>query len=878
MPDAPQRYNRLNKSFQAALDLAPDERAAFLERECGGDPDLRREVEALLMADASEHFIEHPAGAGLKELLGEEAADLAGRKFGAYEIIREIGRGGLGAVFLAARADEEYRKEVAIKLVRRGLDTEDILRRFRNERQILAQLDHPNIARLIDGGTTDEGLPYFVMEYVEGEPIDRYSEARRLALQERLQLFRKVCAAVTYAHQNLVIHRDLKPSNILVTASGEPKLLDFGIAKVLTADDASLTLTVPEQRVLTRDYASPEQIRGERITTTSDVYSLGVLLYELLSGEKPYRLKEGTSEEISRAIAEQNPERPSTRQATGENRQSLRGDLDNIVLMAMRKEPSRRYASVEQLSEDIRRHLESRPIVARRDTFTYRAGKFVRRNKAGVLAAALILLAILGGMMATFRQSRLAHLEKARAERRFNDVRKLANSNLFEVYPEIENLEGSLKAREAILKNALTYLDSLAQEATGDSDLEGELATAYEKVGDVQGALNTSSLGKTKAALASYAKAKALRADVLEDNPKSIEAKDRLANNIYVTARTLWNNSQTAEAEKAFQDGIKLRRELIAAQPDSLAFQNQLALMLIDYSAIPAFNQQAEKASAIFDQAFTIIRRLRQGEPANVDLKKTLARGLRISSQTRTSLGDYAGGLAALDEARALSEELAREFPQDFRLQRSVWLTEDMTCELRIGQGKGAEAVASCEKTIAFPEAAFRSEPENGVIAYDLAISHFNLARALRIAREFPRAISEARRAVEVMSGLSAKAAENTEYKRNLAIYRTEMARCQLSLDQTDAALAALEDVRSILRPIVAADPTDTMYQNDLGIAQRLTAQGLHKKGDNTRAIEFAQKAIAIFERLRDQKSLAASDENVLTELKQERAEYASTR
>ena len=218
----------------------------------------------------------------------------------------------MGAVYLAARADDEYRKEVAIKLVRRGLDTEDILRRFRNERQILAQLDHPNIARLIDGGTTDDGLPYFVMEYVNGEPINAYCDANALLTTERLKLFRKVCAAVTYAHQNLVIHRDLKPSNILVTQEGEPKLLDFGIAKLLSAGDELFTQTIPALRVMTPEYASPEQVKGEKITTTSDVYSLGVLLYELLTGQRPYRLKTRTPEEIARAITEQEPERPST--------------------------------------------------------------------------------------------------------------------------------------------------------------------------------------------------------------------------------------------------------------------------------------------------------------------------------------------------------------------------------------------------------------------------------------------------------------------------------------------------------------------------------------------------------------------------------------
>jgi eukaryotic-like serine/threonine-protein kinase len=425
MPQASERWARVKELFEAAADLAPNERASLLIDECDGDDALRREVESLLNSDAqTDGFIEQPVLEIPRDLFPEAPEEsLVGRQFGAYQILREIGRGGLGAVYLAARADDEYRKEVAIKLVRRGLDTEDILRRFRNERQILAQLDHPNIARLIDGGTTNDGLPYFVMDYVNGEPINTYCDAHALSTTERLTLFRKICAAVTYAHQNLVIHRDLKPSNILVTQEGEPKLLDFGIAKLLSAGDELFTQTIPALRVMTPEYASPEQVKGDKIMTTSDVYSLGVLLYELLTGRRPYRLKTRTPDEISRAITSQEPERPSTALAKLHHPpssilhpRSLRGDLDNIVLKAMRKEPARRYASVGQFSEDIRRHLAGLPVVARKDTVSYRTGKFVNRHRIGVAAAALILLSLVGGIVATLIEVRTARRERAKAE------------------------------------------------------------------------------------------------------------------------------------------------------------------------------------------------------------------------------------------------------------------------------------------------------------------------------------------------------------------------------------------------------------------------------------------------------------------------------
>ncbi len=422
MPRAGEDWPRIKEIFEAVADLAPAERTAFWEQQSAGDESVRREVESLLAADAqADDFIGSLTKAIPRHVLEKLAEEpFVARRFGAYRTEREIGRGGLGTVYLARRADDSYQKVVAIKLLRRGLDTEDILHRFRNERQILARLEHPNIARLIDGGTSEDGLPYFVMEYVEGEPLNAYCETRNLTIDERLKLFRTVCWAVTYAHQHLVIHRDLKPSNILVTGDGEVKLLDFGIAKLLGADEEAAFRTMTEQRVMTPDYASPEQMRGEAMTTASDVYSLGVVLYELLTGAKPYRLTNRSPKELESAIADQIPERPST--VVASNQQSeishqkfLRGDLDNIVLKAMRKEPARRYASVGQFSEDIRRHLEGLPVIACKDTFSYRARKFVRRHKAGVAAAALVLLALLGGLVTTTWQTRIARQERDHA-------------------------------------------------------------------------------------------------------------------------------------------------------------------------------------------------------------------------------------------------------------------------------------------------------------------------------------------------------------------------------------------------------------------------------------------------------------------------------
>jgi len=419
-----ERTERVAEIVEGALECEPSGLSSFLEHSCGGDATLRAEAESLLgFRNEAIDFIELPAYQSSTDLLAEECGALKiGEPFAEYEILCLLGEGGMGEVYLAE--DAQLGRKVAIKLVKPGLGRANLIRHFRQEERILAGLNHPNIARLYGGAVTLDGVPYFVMEYVEGERLDRYCDAQKLTLHQRLELFRKICSAVSYAHQHLIIHRDIKPANIRVAVDGEPKLLDFGIAKLLDAETAvSAEQTITLQGVMTPEYASPEQARGDNMTTASDVYSLGVVLYELLTGQRPYRTKSRRPEEVVRVIAEQEPARPSTAITKGENpkldiRHSkfLKGDLDNIVLMALRKEPARRYSSVNQLSEDIRRHLEGLPVDARKDTFVYRTTKFIRRNRLGVAAAGIIVLSLLAGIVATAWQARAARKEKARAE------------------------------------------------------------------------------------------------------------------------------------------------------------------------------------------------------------------------------------------------------------------------------------------------------------------------------------------------------------------------------------------------------------------------------------------------------------------------------
>jgi non-specific serine/threonine protein kinase/serine/threonine-protein kinase len=507
----PVNWSRVKQIFAEAVEGRAADRAAFLAAACGGDDALRREVESLLAShEAAEEkaFIQEPPA---PELAPEAPPE--GQRLGPYRLLGEIGRGGMGTVFRAVRDDDQYRKVVAIKLGQRGLFPSLALR-LKGERQILAGLDHPGIARLLDGGAMEGGLPYLVMEYVEGVPITDHVQARGLPLRDRLRLFRDVCAAVHHAHQKLVVHRDIKPGNILVTPEGVPKLLDFGIAKLLASESPVAAPTATAPGPMTPEYASPEQVQGEAITTATDVYSLGVLLCEILSGERPYRFSSREPHAIARVIVTAEPERPSALVARGGSMKprprQLRGDLDNIVLMALRKEPQRRYASADQLSEDVRRHLEGRPVIARPDTFGYRASKFVGRNRGLVAAAAGLVLALVAGIGATAWETRVARRERARADLRLRDVRAIANSLLFEFNDAIEKLPGSAPARQLLVTRGLEYIDRLARESGGDAALERELARGYLRLGDLQRRLGDGSPGNAAGALASYRKSLSL--------------------------------------------------------------------------------------------------------------------------------------------------------------------------------------------------------------------------------------------------------------------------------------------------------------------------------------------------------------------------------
>jgi len=537
--------------FERALAADPGERAAVLDA-CG-DPAVRREVESLLRADEQ--------AAGFLDLPLPAAGDAADARIGPYRLVRPLGEGEVSTVHLAVRDDDAYHQRVAIKLIRPGMDSGQILQRFRQERQILASLSHPNIARLLDGGSTPAGQPYFVMEYVDGEPLDAHCEHHQLSVVRRLELFGQVCQAVHFAHRNLVVHRDLKPSNILVDADGTPKLLDFGIAKLLDPErglesglgraELRVEPTATVARLMTPHYASPEQVRGRPVSTASDVYSLGVVLYKLLTGRRPYELASLSLSDIERVVCETAPPPPS---------QIARGrlprDLDNIVLMAMRKEPERRYASAQELADDVRRCLEHRPVVARRDTLGYRVSSFVRRNTGAVAAAAVIGLSLLGGAIATTWQWRQAVAERTRADTQ----RMTAEQTLDFVVELFKPPDSRVPAHEV---TAQQLLDGGAARLRGPSQQPPAIRAALKHT-----------LGVVYRNLGDYREASMLLEQAVAERRRIPGGDLELADSLFQLASVESDNGGHGLADLLLRQALAIRVKLLG--PDDLAVADVL--------------------------------------------------------------------------------------------------------------------------------------------------------------------------------------------------------------------------------------------------------------------------------------------------------------
>jgi eukaryotic-like serine/threonine-protein kinase len=799
-------WQQLKTLFHAALDLDPAERAAFLETACDGDDDLRNQVNKLLAShDEPGDFLVSPAllstggNSADNQVQSVEPEERAGQRIGAYEIIREIGDGGMGTVFLAVRADDQYRKQVAIKLIKRGMDTDMILRRFMMERQILANLEHPNIARLLEGGSTADGLPYFVMEYIEGKPITEYCDAERLTTAQRLELFREVCAALHYAHQNLVVHRDIKPSNILVMAGGVPKLLDFGIAKLLSPGWATETeATASIVRLMTPDYASPEQFKGLSITTASDVYSLGLVLYQLLSGHRPYYVGNRVPEEIAQMILREEPLRPSaaivrnapvntneqaeqvriTPESVGRThegsieklRRRLSGDLDNIVLKAIRKEPGRRYASVQEFSDDIRRHLEGLPVIASPDTLSYRAGKFVRRNRTGVLAAAIVIITLLSATIVTTWQARVARRERDRAESRFNQVRKLANTVLFDHHERIKNLPGATEPRKKMVTDALEYLDNLSKDSDHSPDLQRELVLAYQKVGDIQGGYSESgNTGETDAALENYRKALAIQEKLISQSQATTSDRRTLAKLYINVGERLAGNGDFESQEALCRRAVNVFAELIQQHDATSTVNSDLAGALFSLASALRAKGNPDGALAEYRQAADIYEKL---ATANADKRHVYLRNAALTYKTMGAIREMKQEpLVALDLYRrglAIDAENALANPNNVQYQLDYSFSFNSVASVLTDNGHVKEALEHCQKALAIQEKVVADDAQNSFARFALARTYRRLGDILDKLKRFGEALKNYQNSIRKFEEHSRANPDNAGVKARL--------------------------------------------------------------------------------------------------------------
>jgi non-specific serine/threonine protein kinase/serine/threonine-protein kinase len=764
----PDRWQRVKEIFAGALDRPAVERPGFVRQACRADSELHAEVISLLQAhDESGAFIEQPAIERIGLARAEFVIDWQGKRLGSYRIVSELGRGGMSHVYKAVRDDDQYYKEVAIKLLRPGLDSHSLLERLRAERQMLAELSHPNIAQLLDGGVTESGAPYIVMEYIEGQPIDVYCEERSLGIKQRLELMRTLCAAVHYVHQHLMVHGDLKTNNILVTDDGVIKLLDFGIARLLKGNTAAENHETVATRViaLTPAYASPEQVRGESITTASDVYSLGVLLYRMLAGTLPFAvLPELFGWEAAASFAEQDPRLPSEAAAAGNSAyrrlaRELRGDLDAIVMKALSKNPDDRYGSAEHFAEDLRRYLRRRPVHARPDKPLYRIGKLVQRHKAATVSTSLFALALVGGIVTTSWQAHIARGERARAERHLTEIRKLTNTYLRDVYDAAVDLPGATAIRKLLVENSLKHIAALEGEAQDSLQFQRELAWAYQKFGDVQGDYLGANLGDTEGAVQSYRHALRLRQAV-------------------------------AGRSNTMQDLAELLRSHIA-----------LSELLYAQSKLPESLEHAEAAIAIGERLLAM--------PGATNVERRDAAAALMVFGTNVSAVDSERSLQSLRRALPIFERIFSEDSSSVSARSDMGLAHGRIAFTYMRAAQPEKAVEQYLKASEYVEGLIREYPLDAAVLRFGAFVHVNLGEAYNRTGRTDAALKALHVALERVEHLQQSDPANEQAPLAVAYVLNHLSDSYLLENEPPTALTHLHRAAALIAKAPPAKPTD---------------------------------------------------------------------
>jgi non-specific serine/threonine protein kinase/serine/threonine-protein kinase len=765
-------WDRIDDAFQAALEVPPAERQALLDRLCEGRDDLRREVESLLEAHgASTSFLQPLAALPLAD---PEVPVGVGSVVGAYRLVEAIGHGGMGTVFLAERTDGAFTHRVAVKVMRAALADRDAVRRFQAERQILASLSHPHIVTLVDGGTTPGGQPYLAMEHVEGQPIVPWLQERRASLEDRLRLFRQVCSAVHFAHRHGIVHRDLKPANILVTREGVPKVLDFGVAKLLDQPGPEATATRLLPGPLTPNYASPEQLRGLAVTTASDVYSLGVLLFEVLAGTRPYETTGRPVDEVLRQVLHGPSVRPSAVAARHEAdpraaplpyaAKRLRGDLDAIVLKAMHVDPAERYSSAEELSDDVARWLGGKPVLAREPSLAYVVRKLAQRHRTATAAIALAVMGVLVALGVALWQRQVAVQERALAEQRFDDVRGLTTALIFKLHDAVAPLHGSTEVRRLIVAQALGYLERLAASSQRE-DVRFDLALAYQRIGRAQGDPQTPNLGEREAALASFRRALELLSSLRESPALGTKALFETSQTNRLIAQVLSVMGRQDEAIAASHEALAMARAALQRDPDN---EELLRLVASGHFAVALAERDRAVKIRHWLAAEPIFEALLARKPDDVDRMRNVA-----------LVNKYLGGHLQLD-------------------------------------GKDSEAERRYRRALELDERRAAADPANRLVQFDLAIDLANVGSVLARKNQDVEALRFYERSVAMRERLVASDPNDVLARRSLAGILISVARVRFSVDDWNGAARDAERALELARGLPAAEKN---------VARKISAQ-----------------------------------------------------
>lgn len=886
----PERWRRIEELFHRAEELPAAERGSFLDRECRDDESLRQEIARMLEDNAwGEEDVSRSIGL-LASAFSRDGQLAADTMVGPYRIERELGRGGMGVVYLARR-EGEFSRQVAIKVLRAAVGAMEH-RLFLRERRILAQVEHPNIARLLDGGTLADGRPYLVMEYVAGLPLLEWCGSRRTGIRDKLTIFLKVCEAVSAAHRSLVVHRDLKPHNVLVTADGTPKLLDFGIAKLLPQGLEEGEQTLLASGWVTPQYASPEQLNSGPVTTATDVYALGLILHELVSGSRAYDLAGlSLAQILDRVTASPVEASPLIRRHGA--------DLEKIVLHALEKDPADRYGSAEQLAEDLRRYLDKRPIQARKGSWLYRTRKLLVRNWVASSAVAAVLISLVT-MLAQARQAAdreatlralaeseraaaleaqrktrqaaddalqqraqaqraaqeaLAHQqaterEHSQAERRFAQVRQLSNRFLFDFHDAIQPLPGATPARQLVVKTALDYLNQLAADKPADPQLAAELATAYERIGDIQGNSYFPHLGDRTGAKKSYQRALALREPLGIGDP--VRLRDLVLSHLKL-GDIADQEGNTAEAARRYETAVALyegspRNHRMHDDAGSKAYLRRSDL----------FDKTNQTARSLADlsRALERIESLRARSPRESRYLGDLAIVWNKLGNRRFAAGQVDGALEARRRGLEFSRDALAAQPDNQIFQRALMLNElgfgELLSNPIVGTKRDLDAAhRHISNGLRLGQVIFERDPQNIQARSDASFAWYSLGQWHEDREQWPQAVDAHRKAVDLVADLVRRDPSSIEYRRLSAQRRKRLGAALAEIPQLDASLRELSETLTVMQQLTVEEPANRdnftsviELERDIGEVLRLSGKPLDGLPHNHRAVELMLRFI----------------------------------